>query len=83
MVCRTVKSHGRRSTPRSTFHTSASHKSPWFTQVLLYRDKAASIVPEGLEHEQDGLDPYMRDLPNLHARARRQDGQPLVLRTSW
>ena len=54
------QSHGRRSTPRSNFPHIRVPQSPWFTQVLLYRDKAASIVPEGLEDEQDGLDPYMR-----------------------
>jgi hypothetical protein len=37
-------------------------RTPWFTQVLLYWDRAASIVPEALRPEDDGLNPYMQDL---------------------
>lgn len=37
-------------------------QTPWFTQVLLYWDKAASIVPSSLWHQPDAVDPYMRDL---------------------
>ena len=37
-------------------------QTPWFTQVLLYWDKAAAIVPEGLEYEYDRKEPFMRDL---------------------
>lgn len=37
-------------------------QSSWFTQILLYWDKVASIVPEGLEHEDGRLNPYMQEL---------------------
>jgi hypothetical protein len=37
-------------------------QTPWFTQVLLYWDKAASIVPQTLLNQPDDLDPYMREL---------------------
>jgi hypothetical protein len=41
-------------------------QTPWFTQVLLYWDRAASIVPEALLNQSDDLDPYMRELADNH-----------------
>lgn len=40
-------------------------QTSWFTQVLLYWDKAASIVPLEMQMKPDGpggLNPYMREL---------------------
>jgi hypothetical protein len=37
-------------------------QTPWFTQVLLYWDQAASIVPYSLRGPSGGLDPYMYEL---------------------
>ncbi len=37
-------------------------QTPWFTQVLLYWDRAASIVPYSLQDQADALDPYMHEL---------------------
>jgi hypothetical protein len=37
-------------------------QTPWFTQVLLYWDRVASIVPDSLRAKPDALDPYMREL---------------------
>jgi hypothetical protein len=37
-------------------------RTPWFTQVLLYWDQAASIVPGELRYGADRLDPSMREL---------------------
>jgi hypothetical protein len=38
--------------------------TPWFSQVLLYWDTVASIVPTRVEREI-GLDPYMRELKDV------------------
>ena len=40
-------------------------QTPWFTQVLLYWDKAAAIVPEEVEGDRSGLPPYMRELNDV------------------
>jgi hypothetical protein len=37
-------------------------ENPWFTQVLLYWDQAAVIVPDELLYRPDFLPPYMADL---------------------
>jgi hypothetical protein len=37
-------------------------QTAWFTQVLLYWDRAATIVPASLWGDDDEIDPYMRDL---------------------
>jgi hypothetical protein len=37
-------------------------QTPWFTQVLLYWDRAASIVPDSLLNKPDALNPYMHEL---------------------
>ena len=37
-------------------------QTPWFTQVLLYWDRAASIVPYSLRDQEGALDPYMHEL---------------------
>lgn len=37
-------------------------QTPWFTQVLLYWDRAATIVPSPLWRDEDEIDPFMRDL---------------------
>jgi hypothetical protein len=38
-------------------------QTPWFTQVLLYWDQAATIVPSSfLRPESTDIDPYMQDL---------------------
>jgi hypothetical protein len=37
-------------------------QSAWFTQVLLYWDRAASIVPRALEQDDSVLSRYMREL---------------------
>jgi hypothetical protein len=37
-------------------------QTQWFTQVLLYWDRAASIVPESVQVSVDAQDSYMRDL---------------------
>ena len=37
-------------------------QTPWFTQVLLYWDRAATIIPHSLLNQRDYLNPYMREL---------------------
>jgi len=37
-------------------------ESPWFTQVLLYWDRAASIVPSSLRYSDDPAHSYMQEL---------------------
>jgi hypothetical protein len=37
-------------------------KSSWFTQVLLYWDQAATIVPDKIQRDPEALDPYTREL---------------------
>jgi len=37
-------------------------ESPWFTQVLLYWDTAASIVPRSVRHDDEPQHSYMREL---------------------
>lgn len=37
-------------------------KSSWFTQVLLYWDQAATIVPDDMQRDLEALDPYTREL---------------------
>jgi hypothetical protein len=40
-------------------------RDPWFTQVLLYWERAAAIVPAELAASPDRLGPYMRQLNGL------------------
>lgn len=40
-------------------------KSSWFTQILLYWDRAASIVPESLQHGNGAISQYMSELIDL------------------
>ncbi|MGW8558019.1 hypothetical protein [Streptomyces tubercidicus] len=37
-------------------------QTPWFTQVILYWDKAATIVPTSLRERDEVFGPYMSDL---------------------
>lgn len=39
-------------------------RTPWFSQVLLYWDQAAAIIPESVWTHEDAIHPYMRELSN-------------------
>ena len=54
--------------------------TPWFTQVLLYWDKAATIVPEGPYRKAD-IDPYMRELEQAKLLEFVSPGEALNYRT--
>ena len=37
-------------------------ETKWFTQILLYWDHAASIVPDSIRENREELGPYMAEL---------------------
>ena len=39
-------------------------ETSWFTQILLYWDRAATIIPRSIEEGSEDLSPYMVDLQN-------------------
>jgi hypothetical protein len=48
------------------FPYMAVPQTPWFTQVLLYWDRAATIMPDSRKEELLAKNPYMSELDNSH-----------------